>query len=86
MKTQKEKKEIMRRFHIISGQIDGIAKMIESDKDCLQIINQMKAVKSGFNRLAESFIKEYLKECTKKAGYINKDKNFEKALTLLSNY
>ena len=85
MTTQKDKKEITRRFRIVSGQIDGITKMIEADKDCLQIINQMKAVKSGFNRLAESFIKEYLKECATKSNK-NKEEEFEKALSLLSNY
>ncbi len=86
MSKEKEKKEIIRRLNILRGQIEGIGKMIEKNKDCLEIISQIKAVKNGFNCIGESFIKEYINEC------VTEDKeedllkeNFNKALRLLSN-
>lgn len=87
MPTDKEKKEMIRRFNILKGQIEGITKMIADDKECVEIIHQLKAVKSGFNRLGEEFIKKYLNECARQTdGKKAIEKNFDKALSLLSNY
>lgn len=41
------KKEIIKRLNYISGQVQGIKKMVEDDRDCLAILQQMKAAKSG---------------------------------------
>ncbi|QQR83443.1 metal-sensitive transcriptional regulator [Candidatus Peregrinibacteria bacterium] len=73
-----EKKEVIRRFNIIKGQIEGVIKMIDAEEDCLSIITQMKAAKSGFNRLGETFIKQYLIECSQKEKNAFEAKSFEK--------
>lgn len=87
MPTEKEKKEIIRRFRILAGQVEGINKMITENKDCVDIIYQIKAVKSGFNKLGETFIKRYLKECGLKGKSVDlSEKEFDKVLGLLSNY
>jgi len=87
MPNKKEQKEIIRRFNILKGQIEGISKMITNDKDCLLIIHQLKAIKNGFNRLSEDFIKEYLNECVRDAKKgKGMEKDFEKALHLFSKY
>ncbi len=86
MTNEKEKKEITRRFNIIKGQIEAINKMINEEADCMKIITQIKAVKSGFNKMGEEFIKKYLKECNSKNNNTNNEKDFEKALSVLANY
>lgn len=58
-----DSKNIVRRLHIIKGQVEGIAKMMEEGRDCKDILFQIKAVKSGFNNVAEKFIKDHLKDC-----------------------
>jgi len=86
MTNETERKEMTRRFNIIKGQIEGINKMINEDSDCMKIITQIKAVKSGFNKMGEEFIKKYLKECNRKKDGDYDEKNFEKALSVLANY
>ena len=86
MTNETEKKEITRRFNIIKGQIEGINKMINEDEDCMKIITQIKAVKSGFNKMGEKFIKQYLKECDRRGNKKHDEKDFEKILSILSNY
>ena len=86
MTNEIEKKEIVRRFNIIKGQIEGINKMINDDEDCVKIITQIKAVKSGFNKMGEKFIKKYINECSRKGNKKHDEKDFEKILSVLSNY
>lgn len=56
-------KKIIRQLNIIKGQVEGITKMIQEERGCKEVMVQIKAVKSGFNNIAERFIKEHLKDC-----------------------
>ena len=57
MKTSKQ------LINNIVGQLNGVNKMIEENKDCYQIINQMKAVKSATSSLMDKFIEENFGRC-----------------------
>lgn len=60
-----EKKNLIHRLHRIEGQIRGIQKMIQEDRDCLDIITQVSASLSALENVSliilEQHIKEYLK-------------------------
>ena len=45
------------------GQLRGIQKMIEEDRDCADIVTQLTAVKSSVERVIEMIITEKLTEC-----------------------
>lgn len=47
----------------IIGQLNGIKKMMELDRQCSDIIIQLKAVKSSVNSLSTKFINESLMNC-----------------------
>jgi DNA-binding FrmR family transcriptional regulator len=49
----------------ISGQINGVKKMLEDEKDCNLILNQMKAAKSAMSSLMDKFIEESMNMCLK---------------------
>lgn len=48
MKT--DKKDILNRLKRAEGQLRGIQKMIEEDKECIDIVTQLTAVRSSINR------------------------------------
>ena len=48
------------------GQLRGIQKMIEEDRDCIDIITQLSAVRSSVDRVIELLITENLIECINK--------------------
>lgn len=48
------------------GQLRGIQKMIEEDRDCIDIITQLSAVRSSVDRVIELLITENLMECINK--------------------
>jgi CsoR family transcriptional regulator, copper-sensing transcriptional repressor len=52
----------------IIGQLNGIKRMINEDKDCLSIMTQLKAAKSAFDSLTSKYLKENLDKCIKSKG------------------
>jgi len=44
-------KEIKKRFNRIKGQLNGLEKMIDQKKDCLEILNQVSAIRSAIDSL-----------------------------------
>lgn len=56
----------------IIGQLEGVKKMIEEDKECVNIITQLKASKSAINTTMNRLIEEHSKNCLK--GLDQKDK------------
>jgi DNA-binding FrmR family transcriptional regulator len=65
-------KTIEQLLNNLNGQIDGIKRMINADKDCGEVIIQMKAVKSGLNNVMDKYIMENMTKCM--AAGTKKDK------------
>lgn len=49
----------------ITGQLNGISKMIDEKKDCSSVIIQLKAVKSAINNLTNKYIEDNIMNCVK---------------------
>ena len=45
-----DNKDIINRLKRAEGQLRGIQKMIEDDKECIDIVTQLTAVRSSVNR------------------------------------
>ncbi|MDO4778360.1 MAG: metal-sensing transcriptional repressor [Tissierellia bacterium] len=58
-------KKILKRLKIISGQIDGIIKMVEEDRYCLDISNQIMAVNSALKSANNEILKSHIEHCVK---------------------
>ncbi|MGX0340162.1 persulfide-sensing transcriptional repressor CstR [Staphylococcus haemolyticus] len=53
------------RIHRIQGQLNGVIKMMEEEKNCKDVISQLSASKSSIQRLMGIIISENLVECVK---------------------
>ena len=49
----------------IEGQVRGIAKMIEDEKYCIDILNQIKAARNSLATVEGRILTTHLKECVK---------------------
>ena len=68
-------KEQIASINRIEGQIRGIAKMIEEEKYCIDILNQLKAAKSAISTIEGKILKTHLKNCLRNT--LNSDVDFE---------
>ena len=57
------RKKIRSRANRIAGQIGGIQKMIEDDRYCLDILNQISAVRSALDALGLELLTQHLERC-----------------------
>ena len=57
------KSKYITRLKRSEGQLRGIQKMIEEERDCMDIITQLSAVRSSVDRVMELLITENLVEC-----------------------
>ena len=58
-----EEKKILNRLKRTEGQIRGIQKMIDEEKECIDIITQLSAVRSSIDRVMGMIVAENLKNC-----------------------
>ena len=56
-------KNVINRLKRTEGQVRGIQKMIEEEKDCMAIITQLSAVCSSIDRVMGLVVAENLKTC-----------------------
>jgi len=63
MMEQPDQKKLLNRLRRTEGQIRGIQKMIEEEKECIDIITQLSAVRSSIDRAMGLIVAENLKNC-----------------------
>lgn len=51
----------------IEGQVRGIGKMIEEQRYCIDILTQLKAIKSALTSLEQDIVEQHLNHCVHKA-------------------
>ena len=51
----------------VEGQVRGIANMIDDDKYCIDILNQIKAVRNAITSVEGRILKKHMKECVRDA-------------------
>lgn len=63
----KVKKEVLKRLSYITGHVNGIIKMVENDKYCIDVVKQIQAVQSALNKVTEVVLGDHLKTCVSQA-------------------
>ena len=56
------KADLLRRVRRIEGQARGVAKMIEEDRDCGEILQQLSAVRSAAHQATVALVRNYAAE------------------------
>jgi CsoR family transcriptional regulator, copper-sensing transcriptional repressor len=62
-----DKDAYLKRMHRIEGQVRGIAKMIENDQYCIDVLTQVSAATKALEAVALELLDEHLKHCVTQA-------------------
>ena len=57
------KDQLLKRLARIEGQVRGIAKMIEDDRYCIDILTQLGAVSTALEAVALKVLEEHVQHC-----------------------
>lgn len=63
----KDRTAILNRLKRIEGQVRGIALMVEQDRYCIDILNQMQAVKAALSKAESEILKDHAACCVSEA-------------------
>ena len=79
-----ERKKALQSLKTSKGQIDGIIKMIEEERYCMDISNQIVAAQALLKRSNLLILKQHLNHCVKQA-VINgeSDEKIDEIMTIL---
>jgi len=61
------KKESLTRLKRVEGQVRGIMKMVEDEKYCIDIINQISAAEKALSGVARIIMKRHVESCVSDA-------------------
>ncbi len=57
------KDDLQKRLKRIEGQLRGVQKMIDEDRECHEIVQQLAAVRSAVQGATLVFMKDYASDC-----------------------
>jgi DNA-binding FrmR family transcriptional regulator len=81
---RENKPKLLNRLNRIDGQVRGIARMVEEDRYCIDVLTQLQAVRAALAKVETEILKEHLGHCIEGAIVANdKDEQRKKAAELI---
>lgn len=56
-----------KRLNRIEGQVRGIARMVEEDRYCIDIVTQVSAVRAALKKVEEEILRDHVGCCVERA-------------------
>ena len=77
------KASVLRRLNRVGGQIGGIARMVEDDRYCIDIVTQIGAVRAALRKIEEEVLRDHVAHCVEHAIMSGDRKDQRKKITEL---
>ena len=61
------KDRLLNRLSRVEGQVRGIARMVEEDRYCIDVMTQIRAVRAALGRVESEMLKDHLGHCVEAA-------------------
>jgi len=61
------KAQVTKRLQRIEGQVRGLARMVEEDRYCIDIVTQISAVRAALRRVEEAVLRDHVAHCVEGA-------------------
>lgn len=61
------KASVLKRLGRIEGQVRGLARMVEDDRYCIDVVTQLSAVRAALRRVEEEVLRDHIAHCVEHA-------------------
>ena len=65
--NHQSKASALKRLSRIEGQVRGIAKMVQEDRYCIDVVTQISAVGAALRRVEEEVLRDHVGHCVEHA-------------------
>ena len=87
MLNEREKTDVKKRLRRTGGQINGIEKMIDEGRYCVDVLQQIMAARAALNQVALIMIESHTKSCVVNAIKENRtDEAVDELIGVLSKF
>ena len=60
---REDKPKLLNRLNRIEGQVRGVARMVEEDRYCIDILTQIRALKAAISKVESELLRAHLEHC-----------------------
>ncbi len=60
---ESNRQDALKRLRRIEGQVRGIARMVEEDRYCIDIVNQIQAAGTALDKVERAILKDHIRHC-----------------------
>jgi CsoR family transcriptional regulator, copper-sensing transcriptional repressor len=57
------KEQLLRRLARVQGQVGGVARMVEEDRYCIDVLTQIEAAQAALDRTALGLVDDHVRNC-----------------------
>lgn len=87
MLSNKEKDDLKKRLKRIAGQINGIDKMLDEGRYCVDVVQQILAARAALNSVALIILESHAKSCVVSAIQDNRaDQSIDELIGVLKQF
>ena len=62
-----DRPKLLNRLRRIEGQVRGVARMVEDDRYCIDVLTQIQAARAALGRVESELLKGHLNHCIESA-------------------
>jgi len=81
---------IVKRLNRISGQVNGVARMLEEERYCIDVLIQVRAVKAALSKVEDMILADHAATCVndaiKSGDPENQREKFEELVELFGKF
>ncbi|MBS0273325.1 MAG: metal-sensitive transcriptional regulator [Proteobacteria bacterium] len=87
--AQKDPK-LISRLSRIEGQVRGVARMVEEERYCIDVLDQIQAIKAALKKVEEQILKDHSAHCVahviRSGDAADQKKKFDELVELFARY
>ena len=62
-----DRSKVLARLNRARGQVDGVVRMVESDRYCVDLLTQIAAAQAALGKAAEIILEQHVESCVSEA-------------------
>lgn len=63
IRSEAVKEDLFNRLRRIEGQVRGVQRMLDDDRECREIVQQLNAIHAAVGNASQLFMRAYAKDC-----------------------
>ena len=72
---EKQKKSKLARLGRIEGQVRGVARMVEQERYCIDVLTQIRAVRAALDKVEQETLSDHLQHCVAHAFHAGSERD-----------